>query len=328
MQPELNNDDLHHLCQQQGLIHLACLELPLTVPSDRLDQMLVDGIGDMQWLQQHRALRLNPNSLLPEACRLLMTALPYAREPGNSNGLRHARYAKGKDYHKLLRKKLAHIGKALTSRYPDTTHRAAVDSAPLSERELGQIAGLGWIGKNALLLRGDIGSYFFIGSLLTSAPLPIEHGQQSTPRCGSCKACETRCPTAAIQDGRVLSTRCISYLTIEHHGIIPRDLAQHFNGWWFGCDLCQEVCPWNRFAPGTLDPALRGPESPIDPLSVTADSFDAFAQGRALKRVGYVRFRRNLLVALWSLNRTQDCRVFAKDADELVQQQGAELGLW
>ena len=161
--------------------------------------------------------------------------------------------------------------------------------------------------------------------------MELHHGGANEDRCGRCHhACETRCPTAALIDRRVLSERCISYLTIEHHGIIPRALAERFEGWWYGCDLCQEVCPWNRFAPAAGDARLLGPEpSAEDLLRVTAEDFDQHFAGRAQRRIGFERFRRNLLVALFSRGRIREAQTVLRQSLELtlVVAQAGELGI-
>ena len=219
-----------------------------------------------------------------------------------------ARYAAGKDYHNVFRKKLAQLGKKIVA---DTggQSRATVDSAPLDERQVAERAGLGWRGKNALILQPKRGSYHFLGCVLTTVHLEPHNPGLSVDRCGSCRNCERDCPTAALVDRRVLSERCISYLTIEHQGVIARDLAQHFQGWWFGCDVCQMVCPWNRFADGTqVDERLRGHDAEQQLLAIRADQFDAYFAGRAVRRTGYERFRRNLLVAYWSLGKMDICQ--------------------
>ncbi|MDA3960456.1 MAG: tRNA epoxyqueuosine(34) reductase QueG [Planctomycetota bacterium] len=319
----LGQADIESLCAQEGLIAVACLSpIPERVDAD-LDTMLADGVGDMAWLAEHRELREQPRLLLPEASSLLLTLLPYQRET-EATGLRRARYAAGKDYHKLLRSKLSRIGKQIGASRP---YRATVDSAPVAERHLARRAGLGWIGRNALVIRQGIGSYCFIGGLFTCTPLPAWQGGQARDRCGSCRACVEVCPTQALVDGRVLSERCISYLTIEHAGVIPRDLAARFKGWWFGCDLCQEVCPWNRFAPEAGDPRLRGDDQEAELLTIQAEQFDQHFAGRPIRRLGYERFRRNLLVALWSLGRHQDYVPILTEGLDLVRAQAAELGI-
>ena len=224
--------------------------------------------------------------------------------------------------------KLGRIGRALNAACgQDWRHRACVDSAPLNERTLARLAGLGWIGRNALLISPDTGSCRLLGFLLTEAPLPPMHGGHGDDRCGSCTRCETACPTRALVGRRCLTERCISYLTIEHQGVIARELAALFNGWWFGCDICQEVCPWNRFAPPAEDRRLTGLDHEADLLALTPERFDSHFAGRAIRRLSWPRFRRNLLIALWSIGRLDEARTIARDEIALVREQAAELGL-
>ena len=282
--------------------------------------MADDGVGDLGWLLESRELRLNPIGLMPTATSLVIAAWNHQPESRDDGGLRRARYAAGKDYHHLFRLKLHRAGATMA---PGQRLRAVVDSAPLNERTLAALAGLGWIGRNSLIISPDMGSYFLLGVLLTSADLEAHHPGRDSDRCGTCRRCETGCPTAALRERRVLTERCISYLTIEHHGVIPRELALCFQGWWFGCDGCQEVCPWNRFAPEAADGRLNGQES--DPLQVNAATFDQHFAGRAVRRIGYERFRRNLLVALFSLGRFQACDGLMAEGLPLVLAQAQEL---
>jgi epoxyqueuosine reductase len=189
------------------------------------------------------------------------------------------------------------------------------------------MAGLGWFGRNSLLISPEVGSYRLLGFLLTDATLEPHHAGHGEDRCGKCTACETRCPTAALVDRRVLTTRCISYLTIEHKGIIPKALAERFEGWWFGCDLCQSVCPWNRFATEPDDARLRGREIDANLLAITAETFDQHFARRAIRRIGYERFRRNLLVALFSLGQQDACKLIIAEGLPLVCAQALELGI-
>jgi epoxyqueuosine reductase len=323
----ITHAQLLELCQAEGLNHLATIEPPVSLPAEGLERMLADGVGDAAWIARDRALRLDPRGLLPSARSLLCVAWHYP-SPTGSAGLRRAAYAAGKDYHVLLRPKLGRIGKAL-NRVHDTAwrHRACVDSAPLNERTLAQRAGLGWLGRNALLISPTSGSYRLLGFLLTEAPLTLVDGGLGADRCGSCTRCETACPTAALVGRRCLTERCISYLTIEHQGVIQRDLASRFGGWWFGCDLCQEVCPWNRFASPGEDVRLSGQDDEAILLTLTIDGFDTYFAGRAVRRLTWAQFRRNLLVALWSIGRIAEAVRIAQDDIPLVRQQACELGL-
>ncbi len=315
------------LCRVEGLTHLASLDAPTALDPAGLDRMLADGVGDLGWIAAERDLRLRPTGMLPTARSILCVAWHYD-PPQPHAGLRRAAYAAGKDYHVLLRPKLGRIGQALNAACGQAwKHRACVDSAPLNERTLARLAGLGWLGKNALLISPQTGSCRLLGFLLTEAPLTPVHGGNGEDRCGSCTRCETACPTAALSGGRCLTERCISYLTIEHQGVIPRHLAAQFNGWWFGCDVCQEVCPWNRFAPPGEDRRLAGIDHEAGLLAVTEATFDGHFAGRAIRRLSWPRFRRNLLVALWSLGRLDEARTIGADGLDLVRAQAVELGL-
>ncbi|MBA2480788.1 MAG: tRNA epoxyqueuosine(34) reductase QueG [Planctomycetes bacterium] len=313
-------------CRVQGLESLAVIEPPARLDPQGLERLLSDGVGDMEWLAERAEMRLTPTALLPSARSIVAVALAY-HPHGHDGALKRARYAAGSDYHNLLRRKLARVGDAINRRMGAVwEHRAVVDSAPLNERTIARLAGLGWIGRNALLISPETGSYRFLGFLLSEAPIERRDGGLAADRCGSCTSCERRCPTAALVDRRVISERCISYLTIEHRGVIPRALAERFEGWWFGCDLCQEACPWNRFAPPAGDPKLVGGDVDAVLLAVTAESFDRVFAGRAVRRIGYERFRRNLLVALFSLGSRDAALPILTEALPLVQEQARELG--
>jgi epoxyqueuosine reductase len=312
---------------EAGLDALAVIAPPKRLAAEPLDRMLADGVGDMGWLARTRDARLDPVFLLPSARSILVAALPYQPEAGCGE-LKRSRYAAGKDYHRLLRGRLAQLGKALAKNAGKSWRsRAAVDSAPLNERTLAHLAGLGWIGRNGLLISPRSGSYRLLGFLLTEAPLAPAPAGLGADRCGRCHACERRCPTGALTKRRILSERCISYLTIEHRGVIPRALSERFAGQWFGCDVCQEACPWNRFAQDAGDSRLKGADDDAELLTVTAATFDPYFAGRAVRRLGYERFRRNLLVALASLGRTADCRSLIAEGRPLVLAQASELGL-
>lgn len=322
---------LQNLASAQGLDAVATIALPTSMDPRGLEQTISDGVGDMTWLMSQRDLRREPQRLLPGASHALVAALAYQREPAQEDlpgGLRGARYAAGKDYHGIFRRRLASIGREIELAQPGASTRACVDSAPLNERSLAELAGIGWLGRNGLIIDPRRGSYRFIGVLLTSAALEIRLGGGDSDRCGRCQACHQACPTGALVGRRVISTRCISYLTIEHQGVIPRHLAEHFGGWWYGCDICQEVCPWNRFAPPAGDQRLEGRDHEPHLLQLRADTFDAYFAGRAQRRLGWSRFRRNLLVALWSQGRLDEAQsLLDSQADGLLWAQAQELGI-
>lgn len=320
-----------NLCRGEGIEALATINVPETLDPAGLDTMVADGIGDMAFMTKYRSLRLSPAKFLPGARTILATAFPYQpvnAEQLSETSLKRARYAAGKDYHRLLRRKLSNVGKQLLggngAGYP---YRACVDSAPVMERMLAHKAGLGWIGRNALIINPKRGSYQFLGFLFTHAPLELCAADFGKDRCGSCQLCHAACPTDALVSRRVISERCISYLTIEHKGVIPGEFAKNFRGWWFGCDICQEVCPWNRFAPEAADGRLNGTDEESTLLSLSEREFDSYFAGRAVKRINYQQFRRNLLVALWSVGRIEEARAISATGEQLVIAQAQELGL-
>ncbi|MBN2024568.1 MAG: tRNA epoxyqueuosine(34) reductase QueG [Pirellulales bacterium] len=225
--------------------------------------------GEMGFFASRAEAYTHPRHVLPGARSLLMLGLPYdAVEPcpaGPGQG-RIARYAWGADYHGLIRARLDELARFLRRLAPDARTRGAVDTAPLLEREFGQMAGLGWIGRNTLLINPELGSWFFLAALLTTAAL-VPDGPCSPSRedgCGPCRACVEACPTGALSpDGQVDARRCVSYLTMIHAGPLPPELRAKLGDRLFGCDACQEVCPWNR-AQSTPAPSVDAALSPMD----------------------------------------------------------------
>jgi len=222
-----------------------------------------------EWFERQQPLRADPATLLPGVRSMIMLAIDYsaAADPaaerntdtdaaGQGRG-RVARYAWGDDYHDLLRNRVNMLGAWLEARVPGCRTRGVVDSAPLAEREFAWLAGLGWFGKNTMLIDPRAGSFFFLTALLTDLELPADTPLQ-VDHCGSCTACLDACPTGAFVEPRVLdASRCISALSIEDHGPISVALRPGMQDWIFGCDICQEVCPWNRHAPGSSEPTFQ-----------------------------------------------------------------------
>ena len=217
--------------------------------------------GVMQeWLTRHEPLRRDPASLLPGARSVIVLATDYPADPPAAAAPgwgRVARYARGDDYHDLLRSRANALAAWLEARVPGCRTRGVVDSAPLAERDYGLLAGLGWIGKNTMLIDPRAGSYFFLTAILTDLALPCDVPLE-VDHCGTCTACLDACPTDAFVEPRVLdASRCIATLTIEDRGPVPESLRPALADWVFGCDVCQEVCPWNRHAPGSAEPAFQ-----------------------------------------------------------------------
>jgi epoxyqueuosine reductase len=216
--------------------------------------------GEMHYLPDRAAAYSHPRHVLDGVRSVVMLALNYrtVEPPGPQAGRgRVSRYAWGADYHDLIRARLAELTALVQMQSPAARCRAVVDTAPLMERDFAELAGLGWIGKNTLLLNRQAGSWFFLAALLTDLELEYD-SPQATDHCGTCRACLVACPTGAFVDAYVLDARrCISYLTIESREPIPHELRSSVGDWLFGCDICQEVCPWNHRPPVTSDVELH-----------------------------------------------------------------------
>ena len=214
-----------------------------------------------EWLARHEPLRRSAGALLEGVRSVVMlatdhAAVPATDPPGQGRG-RVARYAWGDDYHDLLRSRVNDLGAWLEARVPGCRTRGVVDSAPIAERDFAWLGGLGWFGKNTMLIDPTAGSYFLLTAFLTDVVLPADE-PIAVDHCGTCTACLDACPTGALPEPRVLdATRCIGSLTVEHRGPVAADLRPGMGDWIFGCDICQEVCPWNRHAPGSTEPALQ-----------------------------------------------------------------------
>ena len=260
--------------------------------------------GDMEWMADTAAVRCDPARFLPGARSVVCVAMSYHErwEPAESAAAGDrvviSRFARRKDYHDVIRPRLARLGRLLGHLRPGTHWRTAVDSAPVLERELAARAGLGWIGKNSCLINQRLGSELLLGELFTTVELPEDQPQRE--HCGRCAACLSACPTAAFPAPGVLDARrCISYLTIEHRGELPVELATLLGPHLAGCDICQAVCPWNRRAEARCAPPLL-PRRHLEPttldplLALDEPGFLAFAAGTPLRRLSYARFCRNL----------------------------------
>jgi epoxyqueuosine reductase len=299
---------------KQRAAELGFLACGITDPSppphgDLLDQWLARGYaGTMRYLHRQAKRRKDPRLIAPRA-RAVVVVLDNYYQPDTEAERRPpriARYARGEDYHRVTLSRLEELGGYLRQLGAELA-RSFTDAGPVPERELAQRAGLGWIGKNTMLIRPDAGSYFFIGSIFTDLPLAAD-APFELDRCGSCTRCLQACPTGALVEPRVLdATRCVSYLTIEHKGPIPESLAAQFEGYAFGCDICNDVCPWNeRFATPSHRPEFRARTSLAeqDPdLFETMDE-EEFARrfgDTPLERPGLAGMRRNVRVAMASL---------------------------
>ena len=266
--------------------------------------------GEMDYMERHGVLRSRPQQLAPGTVRVISARMDYWPEEARAADEVLAdgtlgyisRYTLGRDYHKILRRSLARLAQQLLSRIGPFGFRVCVDSAPVLEKALARNAGLGWIGKHTNLIARDAGSYFFLGEILTDLALPLD--EPASAHCGTCEACIPACPTGAIvAPYRLDARRCISYLTIEHQGAIPVELRPAIGNRIFGCDDCQLVCPWNKFAHAAAHPDFKVRHG-LDATSLTElfqwtlDEFEERMRGSAIHRLGYERFLRNVAVAL------------------------------
>ncbi|WP_263261594.1 tRNA epoxyqueuosine(34) reductase QueG [Pseudomonas sp. RIT-PI-S] len=266
--------------------------------------------GEMDYMAAHGSKRWRPDELVPGTLRVVSVRMDYL--PGDTRMAERlaqretayiSRYALGRDYHKLVRKRLQQLSERISAVIGPFGYRAFVDSAPVLEKAIAQQAGLGWIGKNTLVLNRKAGSYFFLGELFVDLPLP-EDAPHASEHCGSCRACLEICPTNAFVGPYQLDARrCISYLTIEYKGSIPEALRPMIGNRVFGCDDCQLVCPWNRFARPTAEGDFS-PRHGLDNAELAAlfrwdeQQFLANTEGSPLRRAGYERWLRNLAVGL------------------------------
>jgi epoxyqueuosine reductase len=294
-----------------GFQQVGIADCDLTVAETRLLDWLGDGFhGDMDYMARHGITRARPGALLPGTLRVITARMNYlppaARESWevlqDSPCAYISRYALGRDYHKVMRRRLQQLADRITAEWGRFNYRAYTDSAPVMEVELARKAGLGWRGKHTLLLERGAGSYFFLGEIYTDLPLPVDRA--SDGHCGTCEKCIAACPTGAIvAPYRLDARRCISYLTIEHKGSIPEELRALIGNRVYGCDDCQLVCPWNRFARPSQEPdfAVRDGLDQATLLELFAwseDEFNARLLGTAIRRIGYERWLRNLAVGM------------------------------
>ena len=266
--------------------------------------------GEMDYMARHGTRRSRPATLVEGTIRIITARLDYwpgaaadsAAVLGDPAKAYISRYALGRDYHKLMRRKLESLAQRIAAAVGEFNYRVFTDSAPVLEVALATKSGVGWRGKNTLLLRRDAGSYFFLGEIYTDLPLPVTAA--ATAHCGSCRACIDACPTGAIVAPYELDARrCISYLTIELKGSIPIDLRPLIGNRVYGCDDCQLVCPWNKYAQPTKEAGfdIRNGLDDVELLSLFSWARDDFEQrmaGSAIHRIGYERWLRNIAVGL------------------------------
>ena len=320
-----------------GFQAVGVADVDLSAAEPRLVEWLGMGWhGEMDYMARHGTLRARPAELVPGTVRVISCRMNYLpalpgdleAELGERSRAAIARYARGRDYHKVLRLRLQKLCDRITAEHGPFGHRVFTDSAPVMEVELAARAGLGWRGKHTLLLDRSAGSWFFLGEIYCD--LPLEADTPVTDHCGSCERCLAACPTGAIvAPYRLDARRCISYLTIEHKGAIPEEFRPRIGNRVYGCDDCQLACPWNAFAQATgeadfqvrhgLDRATL-----VELFAWTEAEFSERLQGSPIRRIGHERWLRNLAVGLGNAPTTPDVvaalRARANDPSALVRE--------
>ncbi|MFI3138204.1 MAG: tRNA epoxyqueuosine(34) reductase QueG [Methylococcaceae bacterium] len=314
----LDSDTLSTLAQQikhwgiaLGFQQVGITDTHLSTAEQHLESWLNNGYhGEMDYMQRHGLKRSRPELLIPGTCSVISVRMDYLPEaPQLTQDILHdplkayiSRYALGRDYHKLLRQRLQTLADKITENVGTFGYRAFVDSAPVLEKALAEKAGLGWIGKHSNVINRSGGSWFFLGELYTDLPLPSDN--RSDNHCGSCTACLSVCPTQAIvAPYQVDARRCVSYLTIELHGSIPEPLRALIGNRIYGCDDCQLICPWNRFAKLSAEADFNprqqlNKQQLLDVFAWDEATFLRKTEGSAIRRIGHDRWLRNIAVAL------------------------------
>ncbi|MHB1221009.1 MAG: tRNA epoxyqueuosine(34) reductase QueG [Gammaproteobacteria bacterium] len=303
--------DIKRWGQELGFQQIGITDTDLSQYEQRFTDWLAKGFhGELHYMEQHGTKRSRPAELIPGTVRIISARLDYlppdtsiAKVLQDPNKGYISRYALGRDYHRLMRKRLDELAKKISSVVGEFGHRAFSDSAPVLEKSIAEKAGLGWIGKHTNVINPKAGSWFFLGEIYTDLPLPIDTPQQLS-HCGSCTACIDICPTQAIvAPYQVDARRCISYLTIELRDSIPVEFRKMLGNRIYGCDDCQIVCPWNKFAKFTQEndfhprQHLHTPEL-LDLFAWTETEFLRRTEGSAIRRIGYDCWLRNIAVAL------------------------------
>jgi len=310
--------------QELGFAEMRVTDLDVTAALPYLKEWLDKGHhGDMNYMSEHVHLRADPQKILPQALRVLTLRMNYLPQSRFADGLDWRQeewdsihqpesavvsvYARGRDYHKVLRSRLQHLAKMIEARMAELHFRVAVDSVPLLEVELAKKSGIAWRGKHTLALHREAGSMFFLGEILIDVPFVVD--PPISDHCGECQACMDICPTQAITGPYKLDARkCISYLTIEHKGSIPLEMRSLIGNRIYGCDDCQLICPWNKFASpshiGDFSERNRlGNISLVEVFAWTRDDFEKKMKGSAIYRIGYEQFMRNVAISLGNLLR-------------------------
>ena len=323
--------------RQLGFAHTAVSDVDLARCEARLAEWLRSRFhGEMGYMALHGAKRTRPEELVPGTLRAITVRMDYLDEQATCaekileqpEKAYISRYALGRDYHKLIRKRLQALADRISGQVGKFGYRAFCDSAPVMEKALAEKSGQGWQGKHTNILNREAGSWFFLGELYTDLPLPVD--PPVTPHCGRCQACMDICPTNAIvAPYRLDARRCISYLTIELKGSIPREFRKPLGNRIFGCDDCQLVCPWNKYAKWTDEVDFR-PRHQLDNRNLVElfrweeDTFLKKTEGSAIRRIGHIRWLRNIAIALgnarYETGIVQALRARAEHASEIVRE--------
>lgn len=311
---------IQQFAAELGFQQIGISNIDLSKHEQHLNDWLAAGFhGEMDYMSRHGSMRSHPEELVDGTIRVIsvrMDYLPPELTPPqdvlrDKNKGYVSRYALGRDYHKLIRKRLQQLAKRIEEDVGEFGYRVFTDSAPILEKALAEKANLGWIGKHTNLINKKAGSWFFLGEIFTDIPLPLTD-TSSDNHCGKCTACIDICPTQAIiAPFKVDATRCISYLTIELHGSIPVEFRANIGNRIYGCDDCQLVCPWNRFAKNTKEQDFFSRHK-LD----SADLLDLFnwdeatflknTEGSAIRRIGHQRWLRNIAIALGNAPTSKD----------------------
>ncbi len=329
-------DDIKAWGKELGFQYVGISDIDLSAHESRLQRWLDNNYhGTMRFMADHGTKRARPNELVPGTLRVISVRLNYL--PPDASFAKHlskpdiayiSRYALGRDYHKVLRNKLKKLGQRIQKQVPDALFRPFTDSAPILEHAIAEKAGVGWTGKHSLTLAKDGGSWFFLGELFINLPLPTD--QPVKEHCGTCTACISMCPTNAIVAPYTVDARkCISYLTIEHNGAIPEPFRKAMGNRIYGCDDCQLVCPWNRYAELTNEPDFYARETLHGQSLITLFQWDEArflknTEGSPIRRIGYEKWQRNIAVAIgnspFSLNALTLLEEKRKAASHLVRE--------
>ncbi|MFT5277957.1 MAG: epoxyqueuosine reductase, partial [Granulosicoccus sp.] len=313
----INSIDLNQLTdniktwgKSLGFQQVGISDIDLSQHEEALKRWLELGYqGDMSFLERNLEKRLSPAELVPGTMRIISVRMDYlppdasfAKNLKSTSTAYISRYALGRDYHKVIRKKLQKLAEKIQDYTKDLSFRPFVDSAPVLEHAIAEKAGIGWTGKHSLTINKEAGSYFFLGELFINLPLPTD--QPVEENCGKCTACISICPTQAIVEPYVVDGRkCISYLTIENDGAIPMQYRKAIGNRVYGCDDCQLICPWNKYAEVTEEKdffarQLLHNRSLLDLFEWNEETFLNNTEGSAIRRIGYTKWKRNLAVGL------------------------------